>query len=82
MERRWAIHYQLVLKPVCNVFCAFLQAEQLTGLLLNAGAAANTKDSENGATPLHDAVTTGHVEVVKVLLEHGADPSVEAHNVH
>jgi len=53
------------------------KAEQLTGLLLNAGAAANTKDSENGATPLHDAVTTGHVEVVKVLLEHGADPSVE-----
>jgi ankyrin repeat protein len=39
----------------------------------------NRKD-ENSYTALHDAVRKGHVEVVKVLLAHGADSHIKAKN--
>jgi ankyrin repeat protein len=41
--------------------------------LLRAGADVNGKGSILGETPLHEASLEGHVQVVQVLMEHGAD---------
>lgn len=45
--------------------------------LVKAGAPLNSA-SHNGlkATPLHSATSAGHVRIVKLLLESGADPNV------
>lgn len=45
---------------------------QLTEILDRKPAAVQMRD-EAGRTPLHVAVETGHLEIVKVLIEHGAD---------
>eukprot|EP00615_Pteridomonas_danica_P006120 CAMPEP_0114340302 /NCGR_PEP_ID=MMETSP0101-20121206/8292_1 /TAXON_ID=38822 ORGANISM="Pteridomonas danica, Strain PT" /NCGR_SAMPLE_ID=MMETSP0101 /ASSEMBLY_ACC=CAM_ASM_000211 /LENGTH=697 /DNA_ID=CAMNT_0001473531 /DNA_START=215 /DNA_END=2308 /DNA_ORIENTATION=- len=44
------------------------------GLLLQAGAKVHDVESPAGLTPLIAAVSTGNVEVVKVLMNAGADP--------
>jgi ankyrin repeat protein len=41
--------------------------------LLRAGADVNVKYNSHGATPLQEACYCGHSQVVKELLEHGAD---------
>lgn len=41
--------------------------------LLDAGAPIDARDSESQATPLHRAASWGRVDVVKLLLERGAD---------
>ncbi|KAI8048050.1 ankyrin repeat-containing domain protein [Gilbertella persicaria] len=41
------------------------------------GALINSQDKEAGWTPLLIAVSAGHTDVVKLLLEKGADPSLE-----
>jgi prolyl 4-hydroxylase len=38
----------------------------------------NTKD-ENGWTPLHEGIASGHVDVVKLLIDHGADYNAHTH---
>lgn len=45
--------------------------------LVGKGATVNAKDYE-GTTPLHFAVMYGHLETVKLLIELGADPNVQA----
>jgi ankyrin repeat protein len=47
-------------------------AEALVALLLKRGAIVTARNT-HGLTPLFGAVRTGHTEVVKMLLEHGAD---------
>src|SRR5262249_25146861 len=42
-------------------------------VLLKAGAAVNSKDRSFGWSPLHAAVNARSVEMVKFLLDHGAD---------
>jgi hypothetical protein len=42
-------------------------------ILIAAGADPNVPHTEGGSTPLHYAILTNHVEIVKLLLEHGAD---------
>lgn len=42
-------------------------------ILLKSGANVNAKIPRSGETPLHKAIFRGDVEVVKLLLDHGAD---------
>ncbi|KAJ8602479.1 hypothetical protein CTAYLR_001210 [Chrysophaeum taylorii] len=44
--------------------------------LLEFGADPNVPEQHNGATPLHYAADAGDLEVIKVLLRHGADASL------
>ena len=41
----------------------------------------NARDSD-GSTPLHCAAWKGHVDAVALLLQNGADVSIENHNGH
>jgi ankyrin repeat protein len=45
--------------------------------LLSIGADVNAKDNWHDRTPLHVACEKGHVQVVKELVEHGADVDVK-----
>lgn len=44
--------------------------------LISAGANVNER-GEHGYSPLHEAVAHGHLEVVKLLIRRGADPSLK-----
>ena len=44
---------------------------------LNQGADVNTIEADFKQTPLHKASSGGHVEIVKILFEHGADPLMQ-----
>lgn len=48
-----------------------------------AGSNANDQSGEHcsGVTPLHDAAANGHIEVVKLLLAHGASINLKDNNV-
>ena len=48
-------------------------------LLLDRGANVDAIDGNGGATPLFLAGTRGHTECVRLLLDRGADPSIETH---
>lgn len=45
-------------------------------MLIEHGATVNDRGGKycEGVTPLHDAASCGHVEVMNVLLQHGANP--------
>ena len=43
-----------------------------TEVILSSGFNHNTRDAM-GATALHDAVWSGHADLVRLLLDHGAD---------
>ena len=49
-------------------------AEEIN-LLLKAGADINAQ-GEHGYTALHEAVEQGHLDLVKLLIQWGADPSI------
>lgn len=49
----------------------FLEAVQL---LLDRGASPNIRDEGDDAFPLHFAAEKGDIDVVRALIEHGADP--------
>ncbi|XP_039660359.1 ankyrin repeat domain-containing protein 31-like isoform X2 [Perca fluviatilis] len=53
---------------------ASLGDEAVVKELLKAGANVNAR-SFDGVTPLNDAVMSGNYQVVKLLLQHGANPS-------
>ena len=47
----------------------------MVGLLIKNGADPNATDAR-GKTPLHLAVSVKSIQVVKVLLQHEADPNI------
>ena len=47
----------------------------MADLLLSNGALVNIPGYAN-CTPLHDAVLNGHLDIVKLLITKGADPSI------
>uniref|UniRef100_U3JSZ8 Protein phosphatase 1 regulatory subunit 16B n=1 Tax=Ficedula albicollis TaxID=59894 RepID=U3JSZ8_FICAL len=55
-----------------RVQCCIDNYEDIVKLLLNHGANVNAKDNELW-TPLHAAATCGHINLVKILIQHGAD---------
>jgi ankyrin repeat protein len=48
---------------------------EVARLLIDAGAAINRK-CEHGRTALHMAAAWGHLDVVQLLIERGADPTI------
>ncbi|RDH82056.1 MAG: hypothetical protein DIZ78_16645 [endosymbiont of Escarpia spicata] len=46
-------------------------------ILLENGAEPNVVDSNFGYTPLHSAAQTNHIEMVQLLLDHGADVNIK-----
>jgi ankyrin repeat protein len=58
--RRTALHYGVAHTPVVQ-------------LLLARGADPNIRDDGDNATPLHFAAENQHLEVIRLLVEHGAD---------
>jgi ankyrin repeat protein len=58
-----------VIKPLVTT----LDYAPMAELLISYGAPINAKAGDLGLTPLHLAVTLGHLTVVKTLLGHRAD---------
>uniref|UniRef100_A0A4W2D1U4 Protein phosphatase 1 regulatory subunit 16B n=1 Tax=Bos indicus x Bos taurus TaxID=30522 RepID=A0A4W2D1U4_BOBOX len=52
--------------------CCIDNFEEIVKLLLSHGANVNAKDNELW-TPLHAAATCGHINLVKILVQYGAD---------
>jgi len=50
---------------------------ETVGLLLSKGAEVNVQGALEGFTALMTAAAEGQLEVVRILLEHGADPSLK-----
>jgi ankyrin repeat protein len=56
---------------------AFFGEEETARTLIDAGAEVNVvaRNATIHVTPLHSAAAGSHAEIVKLLLEHGADPN-------
>ncbi len=46
---------------------------ELVSLLINHGASPNIQDKSSNLTPLHEAAECGYVDIVRLLVSHGAD---------
>jgi ankyrin repeat protein len=56
-------------------------AARVGELLAEDASLLHARDTD-GSTPLHCAAWKGHPEVVRVLLDHGADVTLENNNTH
>ena len=57
-------------------WAAYLGKRESVKLLITAGAQVNIQESRFGHTPLVTAARTGHLDVIQILLESGADPTI------
>ena len=55
--------------------CVFVSLSDLVSLLLDGGADVNDSGGVHcgGVTPLIDAASSGHMEIVQLLVQRGAD---------
>lgn len=68
--------YPLQLAVSCTSCLRASDRLQAVEMLLSAGAhPCPRRTDQEGNTPLHDAIRTGDLEVVQILLEHAADPN-------
>ena len=61
-------------------YAAFFRQPEAARQLMEAGANVNAV-AENGSRvhPIHSAAASGEVEIVRLLLQHGADPNAAQH---
>jgi len=72
-HRGWHFHMPLYFAAVANHLAVL-------NLLVRHGADVDgtpTDEAPHGVTALHDACSSGHVDVVRALLDYGADPERE-----
>jgi ankyrin repeat protein len=60
-------------KDTALILSAVYGAKNIVELALQHGACINTRYKPSGDTPLHCAVWRGHTEIVRLLIEQGAD---------
>ena len=56
--------------------CYYENAEAVKILLAHDKSIVNYQSDIDGWTPIDDAVLKGNIQIVKILLENGADPRV------
>jgi len=60
------------------LFCAVkTKLPNITKLLLEYGASVNERSTSDKVTPLHIAAYDGNISLIKLLLEHNADPYIK-----
>ena len=57
-------------------WAAYFGKRESVKLLIAAGAQVNTQESRFGHTALVSAARHGHLDVIRILLESGADPTI------
>jgi ankyrin repeat protein len=69
-------HYE---KTVLHHACGHLNCISLAEALILHNANINVQSSINGETPLHEAASIGNLDIVELLLNHGANPKIKNH---
>jgi len=54
---------------------------EIARLLIEAGANKDLRRTEDGSTPLHVAAEEGHLDLVRLLIESGADSEITTDNL-
>ena len=62
-------------KTPLSLICTRSENIGAISYLIDFGMILNTKDNEFGESPLHIACRLGNIEIMKILLENGADPN-------
>lgn len=64
-------------KTALHNACGHLNCTSLAKALIVHDADVNAQSSINGETPLHEAASIGNLDIVELLLNHGADPKIK-----
>lgn len=64
-------------KTALHKACSHLNCTSLAKALIVHNANVNAQNFINGDTPLHEAASIGNLDIVELLLNHGADPKIK-----